>query len=84
MRYTAAMATAITVLALGGCGGSRQEERAQQIEAAAAEQAEAIQQNAQDAPKNVQEQAEHNAEAMVKEAEIRAEAIRDSEGKIEE
>jgi hypothetical protein len=84
MRYRAAKVTALSVFAVGGCGGSPQEGRAQQVEAAAKDRAEAIQKNARGAPRNVQEQAEHNAETTLKEAEIRAEAIRDSEGKIED
>ena len=82
MRYTAVLAFMVGAAALGACGGTPQEERAQEIEAAAEERAEAIEENAEDAPAAAREEAEFNAGLTREAGEIRAEAIRDSEGKV--
>ena len=82
MRYIASLALPLGALALAGCGGTPQEERAQEIEASAAERAEAIEESAADAPAAEREEAEFNAGLTREAGEIRADAIRDSEGKV--
>ena len=82
MRYTAALALALSTMTLGACGGTPQEERAEQIEATAEQRAQSIEDNAEDAPPRAREEAEFNAGLTREAGEIRAEAIRDSEGKI--
>ena len=84
MRYPVPVMVAAAMAALGGCGGSPQEERAEQVEAAAENEAEAIEESAEDAPEPVRRDAERNAEVTLEAAKIRADAIRDSEGKLEE
>ncbi len=84
MRCTAAIVLSLGVFALGACGGTPQEERAEKVEAAAENKAEAIEENAADAPPAVRAEAEFNAGLTREAGEIRADALRDSEGKVPE